>query len=65
MIENNIKEITTKLKNGTYSKDQADKLLINIFKIIKGNSISKILTFLLGIACGSMITYILYIFNLL
>ena len=34
-MEQMIKEITEKLKNGIITKDEADKILLNLFDVIK------------------------------
>ena len=34
-MENKIKETTEQLKNGTITKDEADKILLDLFGVIK------------------------------
>lgn len=43
-----IRDITSKLKNGTITVEEANKKLIDLFELIKGNSISKIMCVALG-----------------
>lgn len=42
-MENKIKETTEKLKNGTITKDEADKILLGLFGVIKRNAIKSCL----------------------
>ena len=56
-MEQIIKNTTEKLKNGIITKDEADKFLLDLFGVIKRNSLTKIGLFTLGIMTGIMIGY--------
>jgi hypothetical protein len=56
-MEQIIKNTTEKLKNGYITTDEANKFLMELFGIIKRNSLTKIGFFALGIMMGIMIGY--------
>ncbi len=56
-MEQTIKSITEKLKNGTITTDEANKFLLDLFGVIKRNSLTKIGLFTLGTMAGIMIGY--------
>ena len=63
-MEKIIKDTTEKLKNGTITTDEANKFLLDLFGVIKRNSLTKIGSFALGIMTGIMIGYTIALYVL-
>jgi hypothetical protein len=63
-----MKRITEELKNGTMTIDEANKFLLDLFGVVKRNSLTKIVSFALGImtgiTIGVMIGYIIVFYVL-
>jgi hypothetical protein len=57
-----IKGITEKLKNGSMSADEANKKLIDLFTLVKGNTLSKIKCFIFGALLSPVICGLIYSF---